>query len=48
MHDVEANMWKRYDQIFNLRKFRQDTGMLDEYLGEESEWQDDPDKQECE
>ena len=35
VHDVEVNMWKRYDQIFNIRKFRQDSEMLDKYFEED-------------
>ena len=34
MHNYEVqddrdDMWKRYDQIFNLRKFKADAGILD-------------------
>jgi hypothetical protein len=36
--DNETDMFKRYEQIFNLKKFKADQRLLDVCLDEEDEW----------
>ena len=32
----EPNMWKRYEQIFNLNKYKADQRLLDQYFADDT------------